>query len=167
MTQQDMYAKGGPSVATIRTLEVGEQAGYRNRTYFQIEESLGWAAGSVDRILAGGEPKPHTDARDVPTRDDSATPSLVTELRARALAEGRTVGEVLAGLGLDAGELAIPEQQPEDPIIAAIEADEYVTREQKDRLIQIYLDRRAEVFEAEWARRERERERDRRERPSA
>lgn len=76
LTQQEMYAKGGPSVATIRILEAGEQAGYRNRTYHQVEESLGWAEGSIEAILAGKEPTPrngrsHLDSVEI----DSASPS--------------------------------------------------------------------------------------------
>lgn len=159
MTQQDMYAKGGPSVATIRALEGGDQAAYRNKTYSQIEDSLEWTAGSVDAILTGGEPQ---DRGSIPARsvdEDSPGPMAIQQLRAIARAEGRTLGEVLEYLGVDVDELQIPDDPPRDPIIAEIEADEYLTPEKKQRLIGIYLERRAEIFEAERIRRDRERRR--------
>lgn len=96
LTQQGMYARGGPSVATIRNLEAGEQTSYRPRTRDQIEQALGWAAGSVDAILAGGEPsvpsstsspptghaEPNAPAPPPPARPAPEAPRTVEEIQA-------------------------------------------------------------------------------------
>ena len=58
---------------TVRTLSDIEH-GVRKAspgTYAMLENKLGWAPGSIDTILAGGEPK-----ETVPTLHRSATPEI-------------------------------------------------------------------------------------------
>lgn len=92
-----------------------------------------------------------------PAGEESTGPIDVQQLRAIAAAEGKTIGEVLTEHGVDADELVIPDALPLDPIIAEIEAED-LPEATKQRLIKIYLDHRAEIFEAERIRVERERE---------
>lgn len=56
MTQGEVQAAGGPSVATMRLLEGAMQQGYRAVILGRLEEALRWRPGSVATILAGGEP---------------------------------------------------------------------------------------------------------------
>lgn len=80
-------------------------------------------------------------------------PAAVRRIRAVAQSEGKTVGEVLLEHGLPADELAVPDSLPQDRMIADIEAED-IPRETKDRLIRIYLERRAEMFEDERRKRQ-------------
>jgi hypothetical protein len=88
---------------------------------------------------------------------ETAGAAIVRQLRAMAASERKTVGQVLIALGIEARELEVPEEALPDPIIEAIEADTYLDRPQKDRVIDIYLKRRAELFEAEYWRRQQNR----------
>jgi transcriptional regulator with XRE-family HTH domain len=88
---------------------------------------------------------------------ETAGAAIVRQLRAMAASERKTVGQVLIALGIEARELEVPEEALPDPIIEAIEADTYLDRPQKDRMIDIYLKRRAELFEAEYWRRQQNR----------
>ncbi len=56
LTQQELAAAGGPSTATMRLLENAAPVGYKQKSLRQLEQSLGWAAGSVKALLDGGEP---------------------------------------------------------------------------------------------------------------
>lgn len=56
MTQAAVQAAGGPSVATMRLIEGAMQRSYRGVILGRLEEVLRWVTGSVDAILAGGEP---------------------------------------------------------------------------------------------------------------
>jgi hypothetical protein len=151
MTQQDVQAAGGPSVATIRNIEGAHQTGYRREVLGRLEQALRWAPGSVQRILDGGDPEPLA----VGTPLD-AGPGLIRQaldaLRSRAHAEKRTVGELLLDEGLVPEELVIPDALPPDPVITAIN-DLDVSAEAKTNLIRVYLESRAERFEEERHRR--------------
>lgn len=58
MTQSDVQAVGGPSTATLRLIENGRNLEFRDGTGVALERAIGWAPGSIDAILAGGEPTP-------------------------------------------------------------------------------------------------------------
>ena len=47
----------------IQDAETGYRGGFRSATKFAIERAYGWEAGSIDRVLAGGEPVPLTRVR--------------------------------------------------------------------------------------------------------
>lgn len=76
MTQEDVRAAGGPSTATMRLIEGALQTSYRPVILARLEAALRWEAGSVQRILEGGEP---IEAR------PSQSPPAETERRRRAL----------------------------------------------------------------------------------
>lgn len=78
---------------------------------------------------------------------------MVSVLREQAARDGRTLGELLVEYGLVLpGELVVPDSLPPDPIITQIERED-IPQDAKDRLIRIYLEHRAELFEQERLRR--------------
>lgn len=75
LTQGQVQAAGGPSVATMRLIEGAIQEGYRPNILGRLEQALGWKAGSVAAILTGGEPteipgQPQPAHKSEPTWED-------------------------------------------------------------------------------------------------
>lgn len=62
LTQQDIRSLGGPSTATMRLIEGALQDSYRPMVLSSLEKALRWAPGSIEAILAGGEPTPSVQA---------------------------------------------------------------------------------------------------------
>jgi hypothetical protein len=67
------------SVKTISRLENGERASYPESTVGTVEAMYHWSPGSVERVLAGGEPNvlliaPAQDRNPITTADASPTP---------------------------------------------------------------------------------------------
>jgi transcriptional regulator with XRE-family HTH domain len=56
LTQAEVHSVGGPSPATLYQLESGHRGSYRPHILRRLERALGWGAGSIRRILAGGLP---------------------------------------------------------------------------------------------------------------
>jgi hypothetical protein len=56
LTQEDVRAAGGPSTATLRNIEGALQDSYKPGSLAKLERVLGWATGSVRKILDGQEP---------------------------------------------------------------------------------------------------------------
>ena len=56
LTQADVQAADGPSTATLRLIEGGKHADFRDGTGADLEAALGWRPGSIASILAGGDP---------------------------------------------------------------------------------------------------------------
>jgi DNA-binding XRE family transcriptional regulator len=56
LTQREVQSFGGPSAATLYQLESGQRGSYRPHILRRLERALGWGAGSVRRVLAGGLP---------------------------------------------------------------------------------------------------------------
>lgn len=56
MTQSQVQQEGGPSPALLRTIESGRARSMSRSKRRDLERVLGWRLGSVDDILAGGEP---------------------------------------------------------------------------------------------------------------
>jgi hypothetical protein len=56
LTQSQVQARGGPSVATIRNIETAIKDNYRDSNLRALERVLNWPTGAIDRILTGGEP---------------------------------------------------------------------------------------------------------------
>ena len=133
LTQQDVAALGGPSVATIRNIEAATNGSYRGRTYSQLEEVLKWTRGSVETVLSGGNPTPLTD--------DSHEAAPV---------RGKTLGDLLVERGLrEPDELVISDQYEigtDQFIVEILEADEF-EESSKDRWLSSYSNMRREIFE--------------------
>lgn len=56
-TQEEIAADGGPSTTTLTNVEGARAAEYRPKTLRKLEVALGWTRGSVERVLAGGDPE--------------------------------------------------------------------------------------------------------------
>jgi DNA-binding XRE family transcriptional regulator len=56
LTQAEVSSANGPSPATLYLLESGRREFYRPQILRRLERSLGWRAGSIVRVLAGGQP---------------------------------------------------------------------------------------------------------------
>lgn len=61
LTQADVQEAGGPSTATLRLIEGGKHTDFRSSTSGPLDKVLQWQPGSIDHVLAGGEPTPLTD----------------------------------------------------------------------------------------------------------
>lgn len=74
LTQAEVHSAGGPSPATLYLLERGRRGAYRPQVLRRLERALGWRAGSVRRVLAGGHPTLDTeDEVPSPIRVDRAS----------------------------------------------------------------------------------------------
>jgi transcriptional regulator with XRE-family HTH domain len=112
LTQEQVAAAGGPSTATMRLIESALAQSYRQRTFRQLEEALGWERGTCRRVLAGGEPTPASA-----TGTSFAIPETV-----------RVASEMAADIGaLVSGRFA--DELPED-------ADR-LTRRQRDAVLSV------------------------------
>lgn len=58
MTQADVQGAGGPSTATLRLIEGGKHKDFRDGTGSDLEKAIQWMPGSIDNVLAGGDPTP-------------------------------------------------------------------------------------------------------------
>ena len=56
LSPAQLAAQIGLSKRTIENVEAGGRDTYRHTTLSRIEDALGWEPGSVERILAGGDP---------------------------------------------------------------------------------------------------------------
>jgi transcriptional regulator with XRE-family HTH domain len=56
LTQAEVHSAGGPSPATLYLIETGGRSSYRPQVLRRLERVLGWRAGTVRRVLAGGKP---------------------------------------------------------------------------------------------------------------
>jgi transcriptional regulator with XRE-family HTH domain len=70
MTQAAIQEAGGPSTATLRLIESGKHTEFRPSTSDPLERLLRWQRGSIDAVLAGGnpslEPRPLPPLSEVP-----------------------------------------------------------------------------------------------------
>lgn len=55
-TQVEIQEAGGPSTATLRLIEGGKHSDFRDGTGAALEGAIQWRPGSIDKILAGGDP---------------------------------------------------------------------------------------------------------------
>lgn len=62
LTQADVQKADGPSTATQRLIEGGKHTDFRGGTGSGLESALQWQPGSIDAILAGGDPTPLSSA---------------------------------------------------------------------------------------------------------
>lgn len=53
MTQREVEAADGPSVATLRLIESAQKKGYRSGVLAALERALQWPEGTIDAILTG------------------------------------------------------------------------------------------------------------------
>jgi DNA-binding XRE family transcriptional regulator len=56
LTQAQVHSAGGPAPATLYLLENGCRTSFSPQILRRLERVLGWRAGSIRRVLAGGRP---------------------------------------------------------------------------------------------------------------
>lgn len=56
LTQAQVHSAGGPAPATLYLLEHACRTSFRPQILGRLERALGWRAGSIRRVLAGGQP---------------------------------------------------------------------------------------------------------------
>lgn len=56
LKQTELKDLGGPSHTTVGAIERGDWEALQDGTKASIEQALGWVDGSVDQVLAGGDP---------------------------------------------------------------------------------------------------------------
>jgi hypothetical protein len=56
LTQEDVASKGGPSTATLRSIEAAAAESYRAKTLYALDEALGWIRGTAVAIAEGEVP---------------------------------------------------------------------------------------------------------------
>ena len=56
LTQAQVHSAGGPAPATLYLLENGCRTSFSPQILRRLERALGWRAGSIRRVLAGGRP---------------------------------------------------------------------------------------------------------------
>lgn len=88
ITQEDVERRGGPSVATLGTIERRRNVGLRPKTLRTLDIALGWPLGTAGALLQGKAEPPSSP----PT---SSTSNTLAELVAASVAAGRM--RVLAG----------------------------------------------------------------------
>lgn len=107
LTQDGVRAAGGPSTATLRLIEGALQTSYKRRILSSLERALQWKTGSVEAILAGGEPMPiEAEAPEAPEAESTLTPEelrLIERLRTDPAARQRFFDAILAGHGHPSG----------------------------------------------------------------
>lgn len=106
MTQLELAERAGVSESTIQNLEAGRQYTRRPPSLSRVEAALGWAPGSADIVLDGGEPVEHVDRAVEPSTPEEAVtapsgqPILKTGMPLRIVQE-LTMGQVMDADVLD------------------------------------------------------------------
>ena len=74
LTQESLAEAAGVSPATVRKLESGTQAHYRDRTCTRLAQALGWGPGALDDLRRGGTtaPRPQPASPAASTAGDDA-----------------------------------------------------------------------------------------------
>ena len=91
-TLSDLAARTGLGVRTLSDIERGARESYSAETLAAVEAALGWAPGSVRRILDGGQPTREQDD------DLAAILAVWPQLDDRARRVLRAVADVLRGV---------------------------------------------------------------------
>lgn len=111
-SRQKFSAATGLNERLVADLENARRVGYKPATLAAVERAYSWAAGSVQRVLDGGDPievaavtaTSHLALAGHAAAGQRSVADAVDVLAAVAEAEGRSVGELLREHGVEAGE---------------------------------------------------------------
>jgi hypothetical protein len=67
LTQAQVHSAGGPAPATLYLLENGCRTSFSPQILRRLERALGWRAGSIRRVLAGGRPELDDEGASIPS----------------------------------------------------------------------------------------------------
>jgi len=123
LTQAQVHSAGGPAPATLYLLENGCRSSFSPQILRRLERALGWRAGSIRRVLAGGRPALNGENASIPsiyvTQADVPTSQVwMTSFRQlpispheKLLILSRLLEETIAGINANLiGESADPGQ---------------------------------------------------------
>jgi transcriptional regulator with XRE-family HTH domain len=108
LTQEDIASLAGLSIATVQGIERGTKVKDPTPSMRVYASTLGWASGSIEAVLDGGEPTP------VPLPAEAAGPTAEgLPLRvARALSEGTTLDTTIVPLSPGAEMVVVVKGKP-------------------------------------------------------
>lgn len=115
LNQIELGERVGVKRTAIQTLERGHAYRSVTATLRNIEHTLGWARGSVEIILAGGEPLP-ADEPVRQTETGQAPPDIGEGLPlrvARTLTEGTTLDTTIVSIAPNAEMVVVVKGRPE------------------------------------------------------
>lgn len=98
MTQEIVQDNGGPSIATLRTIETGKTPSLRTSTGKRLDKALGWPDGTALMLLRGEISEPTSTAPDVQPKavQYRSDPVLVRAADAAPRALGEYIGRAVA-----------------------------------------------------------------------
>ena len=99
LRQEDVEARGGPSVATLRNIESGKIQAPRPRTLRALDDSLRWVPGTAAALFEGraAEPVPAEDARAVvPERGPLEVDDLIAAVARLPLGDLKRLRDIVA-----------------------------------------------------------------------
>lgn len=117
----DIASQAGVSTAFLRGLRKGGK-GARDLTKAKLEDALQWKRGSIDIVLAGGQPTPA----------DNPIPTL---------------GDLLVQRGIMRPDELTPLEDIRDPAILDVLAQDEMTDQARDDFLRAYMLTRRRVFE--------------------
>lgn len=74
-SRADIYSGGGPSPDRLNAIENARAINYSRKMLSNLEHCLGWAPGSIERVIQGEEPIVETDNPPILRRDTERKPS--------------------------------------------------------------------------------------------
>lgn len=110
LTQDEVVALSGLSIYTVWRAEQG-QARLRPKSRRAYEPVLGWAAGSIDEVLAGGEPTVLPDEDPMPRDVIPDVADIILEIMRR---DGPEAGEAALQRALDLAAYAYERETTRD-----------------------------------------------------
>lgn len=96
LTQAQIAHRSGISLDRIQAIEGAKSDRYRRVTLMALEQALEWEPGSIDEILAGGDPTPAGQQRtadEMLTEMEKALTRIEKGIEARADDRDRPMGE--------------------------------------------------------------------------
>lgn len=89
-----MFARGGPSPSTMNKALTGTR-GLSRSTLERIDRALGWAPGSAQAVMDGGEPTSHIPTPDAGCPAHDHVVAVLESLRAQLHTADQLVADLL------------------------------------------------------------------------
>lgn len=106
LTQDEVAKFGGPSTATVRTIENGQAENFHRRTFAGLDQALQWQPGTASKLFNGEWDQPRTagqvsTSHRVETQDGpDSMDVLADEIRQARIALGWTKSKAAVEAGL-------------------------------------------------------------------
>jgi transcriptional regulator with XRE-family HTH domain len=126
--REDLGATLGVSIRTLGDIETGRRDRYHANTIGSLENALQWAPGSINAILAGGEPAPRPAHH---TRASAEEIGLTDEVSATVESDDDPVVRIMA-------DPRLTQQQKAQVIRQLIAEQQAFARQRADELLRAY-----------------------------